>query len=91
LSGKAKYIISLKTLPFLNEFSEESSGIYITTLYADLVIRKHLKKQEVFNIVYNELASFMESVDKDEIGVLGVYASWRNLGNASIVYHGDSD
>ena len=33
----------------------------------------------------------MQNVDKDEIGVLGVYASWRNLGNAFILYHGDSD
>ncbi len=33
----------------------------------------------------------MEAIDKDEVGVIGVYASWRNLANASIVFHGDSD
>jgi hypothetical protein len=41
--------------------------------------------------MYNELTQFMEAIDKDEIGVIGVYASWRNLANASIVFHGDSD
>lgn len=42
-------------------------------------------------VVYNEVTQFMEQVDREEVGVVGVYAAWRNLGNASIVYHGDSD
>ena len=41
--------------------------------------------------MYNEVTQFMEQVDREEVGVVGVYAAWRNLGNASIVYHGDSD
>ena len=57
----------------------------------DLVVRRPLKKQELITILYNELTQFMEVIDKDEIGVIGVYASWRNLANASIVFHGDSD
>jgi hypothetical protein len=56
-----------------------------------MVVRRQLKKQEVATVVYNEVTQFMEQVDRDDVGVVGVYAAWRNLGNASIVYHGDSD
>jgi hypothetical protein len=41
--------------------------------------------------MYDELTSFMHSVDENDLGVIGLYSSWKNLSNSSVSYHGDSD